>query len=71
MKFNPKLAIVYAATALTTSAFALTPAEHTAEKQRISAEYKAAKEQCKTLKGNAKDVCEEQAKGAERCRQRS
>ncbi|WP_427773446.1 hypothetical protein [Comamonas thiooxydans] len=66
MKFNPKLAIVYAAATLATSAFALTPAEHSAEKDRISAEYKAAKEQCKTLKSNAKDVCEEQAKGVEK-----
>ena len=47
MKFTPKLAIVYAATAIATSAFALTSAEHRAEKDRISAEYKAAKEQCK------------------------
>lgn len=65
MKFNIQLAIAFATTAFAASSFALTPAEHSAEKDRISAEYKTAKEQCKTLKGNTKDVCEKQAKGAE------
>lgn len=66
MKLNIQLAIACATTALAASSFALTPAEHSAEKDRISAEYKAAKEQCKSLKSNGKDVCEEQAKGAEK-----
>lgn len=66
MNFIPKLSIIYAATAITASAFAMTPAEHTAEKNRISSEYKTAKEQCKKLNGNAKDVCEEVAKGTEK-----
>jgi hypothetical protein len=48
---------------LFSSAFALTPAEQKAEKDHISAEYKAANDQCKTLKGNAKDVCQDRAKG--------
>jgi hypothetical protein len=37
-----------------------------AEKDRIEAEYKAAKERCNKLSGNAEDVCEAQAKGDQR-----
>jgi uncharacterized protein HemX len=37
-----------------------------AEKDRIEAEYKAAKEKCDKLTGNAEDVCETQAKGNRR-----
>ena len=37
-----------------------------AQKSKISADYKAAKEHCKTLSGNAKDVCNEEAKGNEK-----
>src|SRR3954451_7711917 len=34
-----------------------------AAKDRIEADYKAAKDHCKDLKGNAKDVCKVEAKG--------
>jgi len=37
-----------------------------AEKDRISADAKAAKEKCKDLKGNAKDICMAEAKGQEK-----
>jgi len=37
-----------------------------AEKQRIEAEAKAAKEKCKDMKGNAKDICNAEAKGQEK-----
>ena len=37
-----------------------------AEKQRIEAEAKAAKEKCKDMKGNAKDICMAEAKGQEK-----
>ena len=37
-----------------------------AEMKRISSDYKAAKEQCAPLSGNAKDICVEQAKGKEK-----
>jgi hypothetical protein len=37
-----------------------------AEKDRIEAEYKAAKEKCDRLSGNAQDVCQVQAKGDRR-----
>ena len=36
------------------------------EKDRIDAEYKSAKARCDGLKGNAKDVCMAEAKGAKR-----
>jgi hypothetical protein len=37
-----------------------------AEKDRIEAEYKAAKEACTKLSGNAEDVCKAEAKGKQR-----
>lgn len=36
------------------------------ERQNIDAQYKSAMAQCKAMKGNAKDVCEEEAKGNEK-----
>jgi uncharacterized protein with LGFP repeats len=41
-------------------------ADYTADKTRISAEYKADKATCDALKDNAKDVCAEEAKGKEK-----
>lgn len=66
MQFTQKIIAVCAATFMASTAFALTPAEHDAEKTRIETEYKAAKQQCKSMKGNAKDVCEKQASGQEK-----
>jgi hypothetical protein len=40
--------------------------DYKAGKTRISAEYKADKAACKAHAGNAKDVCEEEAKGKEK-----
>ena len=37
-----------------------------AEKDRIASEYKANKEKCKDMKGNAKDICMAEAKGQEK-----
>lgn len=37
-----------------------------AEEARIEADYKAAKERCEDLKGNGKDICVLEAKGAEK-----
>lgn len=62
MKLNIQLAIACATTTFAASSFALNPAEHSAEKDRISAEYKAAKERCDALSGNAKDTCVTDAK---------
>ena len=42
----------------------ITKAEHKAGKERISADYKAAKAACDSLSGNAKDVCVAEAKAA-------
>jgi hypothetical protein len=39
---------------------------HKAEKQKIEADAKAAKEKCRDMKGNAKDVCMAEAKGQEK-----
>lgn len=66
MQHFPKLLTTCASILIATSAMALTPAEHKAEKDRISADYKAAQTQCKTLQGNSKDVCEKEAKGREK-----
>ncbi|NDZ13590.1 hypothetical protein C7T35_28710 [Variovorax sp. WS11] len=41
-------------------------AAYKADRDKIAAEYKAAKAQCDTMKGNAKDVCTEEAKGKEK-----
>ena len=40
--------------------------EQKAEKQRIEADAKAAKDKCKDMKGNAKDICMAEAKGNEK-----
>lgn len=46
--------------------FAMTKDEHKAKKESIETEYKAAHEKCKSLKANAKDVCEAEAKGMQK-----
>ncbi|MDB5803400.1 MAG: hypothetical protein JWN73_722 [Betaproteobacteria bacterium] len=47
-------------------AFAMTKSEYKAEQDRISTTYKAARERCGGLAGNAKDVCIEEARGNEK-----
>lgn len=66
MKFNMQLkaAAVAVAIAFAGSAFALTKAEISAEKDSIAGQLKAARAQCDTLKANAKDICRAEAKGA-------
>jgi len=44
----------------------LTKDQYKAEQERISADYKADKQRCESLKGNAQDVCELEAKGKEK-----
>ena len=53
---------------ITSGAFAATMAraDYSSTKDRISAEYKAAKALCDPLTGNQKDICKEQAKGKEK-----
>jgi hypothetical protein len=48
------------------AADAMSREAYKAEKDRIEAEYKAAKEKCDKLSGNAEDVCQVQAKGTRR-----
>ena len=48
------------------SGFALTSGEIKAEKNSIDAQYKSAMAQCKSMNGNAKDICEKEAKGNEK-----
>jgi hypothetical protein len=40
--------------------------QYKSEKQRIEKEAKAAKDKCKDMKGNAKDICMAEAKGQEK-----
>ena len=40
--------------------------EYQREKDRIEADAKAAKEKCKSMSGNAKDICQAEAKGTEK-----
>ena len=66
MQFTPKFIAIAAAAMMATTAFAQTADEFKTEQNRISAEYKAAKDQCKSLKANAKDVCEKEAQAHEK-----
>lgn len=43
----------------------MTSDEYKVAKEKIEADYKVDKAQCDTLKDNAKDVCDKQAKGKE------
>ncbi|MFM9926304.1 hypothetical protein VLK31_25175 [Variovorax sp. H27-G14] len=60
--------------AIASSCFAMTAAnaagtmtkdQYNVAKEKISADYKVSKAKCDTLKDNAKDVCEKEAKGTE------
>jgi len=48
------------------STFSMTRDEYKAGKGEISAKYKSDKAACKSMSGNAKDVCIEEAKGREK-----
>jgi hypothetical protein len=48
------------------NAMAMTKEEHKAQEDRISADYKASRDKCGTLKDNAKDICISEAKGTEK-----
>ena len=45
---------------------AMSASEYAVAKDRATAEYKAAKAQCKNLSGNARDVCTAEATAAEK-----
>ena len=64
-----RIMLVAAALSLTGSVFAadaMSKDQVKAEKDRISSEAKAAKNKCKDMKGNAKDICMAEAKGNEK-----
>ena len=44
----------------------MTRAEYKAGKEEASAKYKSEKAACKSMTGNAKDICIEEAKGREK-----
>lgn len=66
-RFNLKASLIIAAVLALSSAHAQTTpkAEMKTDKDRISADYKADKAACAPMKGNAKDICMEEAKGKE------
>jgi hypothetical protein len=65
-KFN----LIAVAIGFTVSAGAMaqgmSQSDYQASKDKIGTEYKAAKEACKSLSGNANDICEVDAKGKEK-----
>ena len=65
MTFQRTLIAACAAGLMATTAFAMTPSEHKAAKESISADYKMNKQKCDALKANAKDICVKEAKGAQ------
>lgn len=68
MNIKRQLMTVAVASALAFSAGAIAAngAVSDADEDRVKADYKAAKERCDDLKGNAKDICVLEAKGAEK-----
>ena len=60
-----KITSALAISLYTASGFALTSDEVKTENKAIEATYKSAMAQCKTMNGNAKDICEKEAKGNE------
>ncbi|MFD2300905.1 hypothetical protein QRO11_21515 [Paracidovorax citrulli] len=66
MKHARNLLALAVAGLLATSGMAMTKEEHKAANDRISADYKAAKAKCDGMTGNAKDVCQKEAKGNEK-----
>ena len=65
-----KIQLTALATALALSlsggAFGMTRPEYKAAKDEVSAKYKSDKAACKSMSGNAKDICIEEAKGREK-----
>lgn len=59
-------AIALCAASAFTMAQTMTKAEYDAAKERIEMNHKNAKKACDAMKDNAKDVCQEEAKGTER-----
>lgn len=60
------LACGFAGSAFAADNTAMSKDQYKAEKDKISAQYKADKSSCDGMKGNAKDVCKADAKGKEK-----
>lgn len=65
MKYIPQWIALLTAGLVATASMGMDAPEHSAAKNKIAADYKAAKVHCDSLKGNAKDVCMKEAKGNE------
>jgi hypothetical protein len=63
-----KATVIFAAAVTASLSFAqtMTRSEHSAAKTAIKADYKVDKAACSNSKANAKDICNEQAKGKEK-----
>jgi hypothetical protein len=57
------MAVLLACTVATGAPAAISREEYQARKERAEADYKAARQTCNPLKGNARDVCRVQAEG--------
>ena len=66
MKTNVITALIASGFLVCTGAHALTSDQYKAAKSKVEADYKSQKVQCDALKGNAKDVCEEEAEAREK-----
>ncbi|MGP1628941.1 MAG: hypothetical protein ACTS8S_13355 [Giesbergeria sp.] len=66
MNFTRNLIALALTGLVATTGMAMDKAEHSSAKDRITADYKVAKDHCDTLKDNAKDVCMKEAKGNEK-----
>ncbi len=66
MKHTRNLLALVAASLVATASMAMQPAEYSAAKDRITADYKVNKQKCDALKANAKDICMKEAKGHEK-----
>lgn len=68
IKFNLTALSValFLATSTSAVAGATSKVEYKAAKERISTTYKSDSSTCRTMTGNAKDICSEEAKGRER-----
>jgi hypothetical protein len=65
-RVGAQLAVFTAAVLMAGAAAAITKEEHRTAKDRISAEYKAAKAKCDALSGQPKNLCVAEAKAAEK-----
>src|SRR4029077_20614217 len=58
--------IAFAGSAAAASPSTMSRDSYNAEKGRIETQYKSEKEHCASMSGNAKDICQAEAKGKEK-----